>query len=183
LPEVENLHRFLGRGFYTCVDCDGYRTTGKKLLVIGNHINTVRLSLAMRRSYTPDVTLLLLMYEPPEGYREELDEQGIRLLKGRPARIVGADSVEALELDDGRNIPCEAIMSNFGYRLNDEFLSGLSLKKDPKGFKYEVNRHFESSMSGLYIVGPLNTGNDQIVIAAGEGATAAIDIKKFILEL
>jgi len=38
-------------------------------------------------------------------------------------------------------------------------------------------------MNGLYIVGPLNQGNDQVVIAAGEGAVAAIDIKKRLLEL
>lgn len=39
-----------------------------------------------------------------------------------------------------------------------------------------------SSMNGLYIVGPLNTGNDQVVIAAGEGAVAAIDINKRLFE-
>jgi thioredoxin reductase len=37
-------------------------------------------------------------------------------------------------------------------------------------------------VSGLYIVGPLNTGNDQVVIAAGEGAIAAIDLNKRLLE-
>jgi thioredoxin reductase len=31
-------------------------------------------------------------------------------------------------------------------------------------------------------VGPLNTGQDQVVIAAGEGAVAAIDINKKLLE-
>jgi thioredoxin reductase len=74
-------------------------------------------------------------------------------------------------------------MSNFGFKLNDKFLSELPLKKDAKGFKYVVDHHYESSVSGLYIVGPLNTGNDQIVIAAGEGAVAAIDIKKRLLEI
>jgi len=32
-------------------------------------------------------------------------------------------------------------------------------------------------------LGPLNTGNDQVVIAAGEGAVAAIDINKRLLEI
>lgn len=39
------------------------------------------------------------------------------------------------------------------------------------------------SLSGLNIVGPLNTGHDQVVIAAGEGAVAEIDIKSGRLEL
>jgi thioredoxin reductase len=74
-------------------------------------------------------------------------------------------------------------MSNFGYKLNDKFLKELNLKRDAKGFKYVVNSVYESSLNGLYIVGPLNIGNDQVVIAAGEGAVAAIDINKRLLEL
>lgn len=183
LPEIEGMHRFFGTSIFTCVDCDGYRTTGKKLLLIGNHINTVRLAMGMKRMYTKDITLLLLMYEPPDDYREELAEEGIPLVKGRPKRVLGDERLTGIELEGGRVIECEAVMFNFGFGLNDEFLSELPLPRDAEGFKYMVNRNYEAGVSGLYIVGPLNTGNDQIVIAAGEGAVAAIDIKHRILEL
>ena len=91
--------------------------------------------------------------------------------------------LEGLELEDGQKVECAVIMSHFGYKLNDGFLSGLNLKRDRKGFKFIVNNNYESSLNGLYIVGPLNQGNDQVIIAAGEGAVAAIDIKKRLLEL
>jgi thioredoxin reductase (NADPH) len=182
LPQVENLGKFFGKTFFTCVDCDGHRTTGKRLLVIGNSFATVRLAFSMKEMYTEDVTLLLMIYEPPGEYKESLAEEGITLIKGRPKRLIGEETLEALELEDGKRIECECVMSNLGFKLNDGFLEGLPLKRDAKDFKYEVNTHFESSVDGLYIVGPLNTGNDQIVIAAGEGAVAAIDIKKRILE-
>jgi hypothetical protein len=45
-------------------------------------------------------------------------------------------------------------------KIYDEFLSELSLKKDSNGFKYVTGTEHESSLTGLYIVGPLNTGND-----------------------
>ena len=182
-PPIENFHKFLGTGLYTCVDCDGYNTKGKKLLIVGNSANTVRLAFGMKQIYTDDVTLILYSYDPPEGYKEELRAAGIPLLKGSPMKIIGETSIEAVEIKDGTRVPCEAIMSNFGYKLNDEFLSGLSLKKDVNDFKYVTNHNYESSLSGLYIVGPLNTGHDQVVIAAGEGAVAAIDIKSRLLEL
>lgn len=183
LPEIENVHRFLGTSFYTCVDCDGYRTTDKKLLLIGNSIYTVRLAFAMKEMYTKDVTLLLIIYDPPDAYKEELSDAGISLVKGRPVRIIGDERMEGLELRDGRKIACDVIMSNFGFKLNNDFLSELSLQRDGKGFKYVTNHHYESSVSGLYVVGPLNTGHDQVIIAAGEGAVAAIDINKRLLEL
>lgn len=182
LPSIENLHRFLGTGFFTCIDCDGYRTTNKKLVIIGNHIKTVHLAVAMKDMFTKDITLVLYTDKAPDEYKEELADENIRLIIGRPVRIIGDEKMEGLELEDGQKIECEVIMSHFGYKLNDSFLSGLNLKRDRDDFKYIVNSSSESSLSGLYIVGPLNTGNDQVVIAAGEGAVAAIDIKKRLLE-
>jgi thioredoxin reductase (NADPH) len=183
LPPIENVHVFLGDGFFTCLDCDGYRTTGKKLLVIGNSIHTVRLAFSMKEMFTKDITLILFFYDPPDDYRELLNDEGIPLIKGRPRKIIGKDKIEAVECADGSRVACEVIMSDFGFKLNDEFLAELPLKKDSRDFKYVTNHHFESSLDGLYIVGPLNTGNDQAIIAAGEGAAAAIDIKKRLLDL
>ena len=41
-------------------------------------------------------------------------------------------------------------MSNFGFKLNNEFLDGLELKRDGKGFKYVTDHHYESSLKGFY---------------------------------
>ena len=181
-PSIENFHKFLGVSFFTCVDCDGYKTIGRKLVIIGNTIESVRLAFGMKEMYTDDITLILYFYDPPEDYKEEMQHEGIRLIKGEPVKIIGNEHLEAVELKNGMRIPCEAVMSNFGYKLNNAFLKDLNLKRDAKGFKYVVNSVYESSMNGLYIVGPLNTGNDQVVIAAGEGAVAAIDINKRLFE-
>jgi thioredoxin reductase (NADPH) len=181
LPPMENVHKFLGTFFFTCIDCDGYRTTGRKLIVLGNSLKTVHLAFGMKEMYTSDITLILYFLTPPDEYIEALQEENIRLIIGRPVKIIGDQKIEAVELQDGRLIECEVIMSNFGYKLNDSFLAGLGLKKDADDFKYVTNRNYESSLSGLYILGPL-TGNDQAIIAAGEGASAAIDIKKRLLE-
>jgi len=182
LPPLENVHKFLGTSFFTCIDCDGYRTTGKKLVILGNSLKTVHLAFGMKEMFTQDITLVLYFHKPPEAYIEALSEENIRLIIGRPAKIIGDHKIEAVELQDGARIECEVIMSNLGYKLNDSFLAGLKLRKDGENFKYITDRNYESSLSGLYILGPL-TGNDQAIIAAGEGASAAIDIKKRLLEL
>lgn len=182
LPPVEGLHKFLGTCFFTCMDCDGHKTTGKKLVVLGNSLHTVHLAFAMKEMYTNDLTLALYSLHVPEVYLEELRQEGIPLVSGRPLKINGDDRIAGIQMQDGRLVECEVIMSDFGFKLNDDFLKGLGLQRDANGFKFIVNSSFGSSLSGLYIVGPLNTGDDQAVIAAGEGATAAIDIKKRLLE-
>ncbi len=183
LPPIENVHKFLGVSFFTCIDCDGYRTTGRKLVVIGNSITTIHLVFGMKEMFTKDITLILYTDKAPDEYKEELANENIPLIIGRPLKIIGDTKMEAIEMKDGQRIECEAIMSDFGFKLNDAFLASLNLKKDRDDFKYVVNVHYESSLSGLYIVGPLNTGPDQAIIAAGEGAVAAIDLKKRLLEI
>lgn len=183
LPNIENLHKFLGISFFTCIDCDGYKTTNKKLVIIGNSLKTVHLAFAMKKMFTKDITLILYTDKVPDEYKEELGVENIPLIIGHPVRIIGDNKIEALELKDGQKVKCEVIMSHFGYKLNDAFLSMMDLKKDSNGFKYIVDHNYESSVKGLYIVGPLNQGQDQVVIAAGEGAVAAIDIKKRLLEI
>jgi thioredoxin reductase (NADPH) len=183
LPAIENLYKFFGISFFTCVDCDGFRTTNKKLAIIGNSKKTFRLALAMKQMFTRDITVILYNSLSLLDYEETLTEENIGLLIGEPLRIIGQEKIEALEMKDGRKVKCEVIMSNLGYKLNDELLSELPLKKDSNGFKYVTGAEYESSLTGLYIVGPLNTGNDQVVISAGEGAVAAIDINKRLLDI
>ena len=181
-PPIEHLHRFLGTSYLTCMDCDGYRTTHKKLIVTGDTLAAVNVALAMKQLYTKDITFIPYQFSLPPSWEEVLEEEGIRVVEGRPLRIIGAVVMEGLELADGTRIPCEMIMASFGIRLNDAFLADLQLKKDARHFKYVTSSVYESSLRSLYIVGPLNTGQDQVVIAAGEGATAAIDINKRLLE-
>jgi thioredoxin reductase (NADPH) len=182
LPAIENLHTFFGTSIFTCIDCDGYKTTGKKLVMIGNSLKTVHLAFGVKEMYTEDITLVLYTDRVPEAYKAELGEEGIPLVIGRPEKVIGEKVLEAVEMHDGMRIPCEVILSHFGYKLNDRFLSDLTLKRDSENVKYLTSRTYESSLSGLYMVGPL-TGDDQVVIAAGEGAIAAIDMKKRLLEL
>lgn len=178
LPPLENLPRFFGTSFFTCIDCDGYRLRDKNTVVMGDSIETVRLALAVRELYSDHITLVLTGgADLPEDYQEELREQGIPLIRQAPAKLIGTDMLSAVELADGKRIAAEAVLSNYGFTRNDAFLAGLPLKRSATG-SIIVNRHCESSLVGLYVVGPLNTGHDQAVIAAGQGAVAAIDINK-----
>lgn len=181
-PPIENIHRFLGAGYFTCIDCDGHKTTNKKLVVVGNSLNGYSLTLAMKQMFTRDITFIPYQFNLPHSFVEVLRDESIVMVTAKPVRIIGSDAVEALECEGGGRIPCEAIMASFGFRLNDDYLSGLDVKKDAVRFKYVTSSAYESSLSGLYIVGPLNTGHDQVVIAAGEGAVAAIDINKRLQE-
>lgn len=183
LAPLKRIARFFGVSYFTCMICDGYRTTGKKLLVIDRTIHGVRLSVSMKRLFTRDVTFLAHGFSPAPPYRTLLEEEGIGLVEGRPEELLGETALEGVRLADGRVIPCEAILGWGGITLNDEYLEGLDLERDAEGFKIVTKGYGESSISGLFVVGALRTGHSQAVISAGQGAEAAVAISTRIVEL
>jgi thioredoxin reductase (NADPH) len=183
LAPFKNLSRFFGISYFTCMICDGYRTTGRKLLVIDRTVNGVRLSVGMKRMFTKDVTFLAHGFSPAPAYAEILEEEGIGLVEGRPEELLGERTLEGVRLADGRVIPCEVILGWGGITLNDEYLEGLPLERDAEGFKIVTRGAGESSIPGLFVLGALRHGHSQAIISAGQGAEAAIEISTRIVEL
>lgn len=183
LPKLKNLGRHFARSFHTCVDCDGFRTRGKKLLVMGNSMNSVRLAYAMQRMFTKDVSLLAVDFSLADDDRQLLAEDGIDIFEGVPQGLIGEEELEAVELTDGRIIACEAVMAGFGMRLNDEYLRGLELRRDAERLRILTTGNSETSLPGLFAVGSLRQGHGQAIIAAGQGAATAIEINQRLLQL
>ncbi len=183
LAPFKNLLRFFGTSYFTCMICDGYHTTGKKLLVIDRTINGVRSSVGMKRMFTSDVTFLAHGFSPAPVYRSLLEEEGIGLVEGRPEELLGEKTLEGVRLSDGRVIPCEVILGWGGISLNDQYLEGLPLERDAEEFKIVTRGASESSIPGLFVLGALRQGHSQAIISAGQGAEAAIEISTRIVEL
>ncbi len=183
LAPFKNLPRFFGTSYFTCMICDGYRTTGRKLLVIDRTINGARLSVGMKQMFTSDVTFLAQGFSLMPEYAALLEEEGIGRVEGRPEELLGEGTLEGVRLADGRVIPCEVIMGWGGISLNDEYLEGLPLERDAEGFKIMTRGAGESSIRGLFVLGALRQGHSQAIISAGQGAEAAIEISTRIVEL
>ncbi len=183
IAPLKNLLRFFGTSYFTCMICDGYHTTGKKLLVIDRTVNGVRLSIGMKMMFTHDVTFLAQGFLVPPHYVSLLEEEGIGMIEGRPEELVGEKILEGVRLADGRVIPCEVILGWGGSSLNDGYLEALPLERDSEGFKIMTKGSGESSIRGLFVLGALRHGHSQAIISAGQGAEAAIEISTRIVEI
>jgi thioredoxin reductase (NADPH) len=183
IPPIKNLGRFFAESIFTCVSCDGHLTTGKKLVILGNSAASIRLALGMKQMYTKDITLVMSTCAPPEGFAEILAEENIRFLCGQGAMMLGDEHLTGVQLTDSTIIEAEAVMLSLGARLNDSYLKDLGLDRNEADGKFLVNAHSESSLPGLYLTGALCQGHAQAIIAAGQGAAAAIDINRKLLAL
>lgn len=186
LPDIDNLFDFLGETFFTCFDCDGYRMTNKNLFLIGNEDGVVRTALAVKQTYTNKITIFTGKENKISNeYIKKLESENIKLINKNIKHLNGNNGIiESVVLDDDSTLKCDCIYSDLGYERNDSFLKELNLKRSTTGY-IEIDSHYESSLKNLFVIGPLNTASDQVSVAVGEGATAAMHIieSEFKLEV
>ncbi len=177
------MNRFFARTIFTCVDCDGYRTTNKKLVILGDSLEAFRLAFAMKQMFTRDITLILSPHSLPVDHVDLLLEEDIAFVAGKPEEFLGETDLTGIRLADGQEITSEVVMLSYGYTINDSFLTGLPLKRESGSNKLITDHAGESSVKNLFALGALRVGRAQAIIAAGQGAMVGIEINHRLLEL
>ena len=169
--DIDNIDEFLGETFFTCLDCDGYRMTGKNIIIIGNE-KAARSSIWVKKLYTDKIVILTGKENKiSKADMERLERDKIEVIEKEIKHLNGDNGIiNSFVLDDGSVIECDCILSRMGYEKNDSFLP--ELKRNDKN-QIEVNEEYESSIPGLYVIGPLNQFGDQVSVAVGEGSIAA----------
>lgn len=178
-PEIPGIKPCLGHSLFFCKDCDGFRVQGKAVGVYGSTNETVEYALGML-FYTSCVAIVTNGQEPhwDREHAEWIREYEIPVYS---RKIVGVSrtetQLEALEFAAGARLVLEALFTTRG----DVYLNSLA-----KALNAEINRDGEivvdldmrTSVPGLYAAGCVTPANCQMIIAAGQGATAAQAINR-----
>ncbi|MBU1324771.1 MAG: NAD(P)/FAD-dependent oxidoreductase [Alphaproteobacteria bacterium] len=168
LPGVDDaIERSLVR---ICPICDGYEATDKAVAVIGDDAMGLR-EAAFLRTYSDRVTLIHVG-EGPSPSPEEAARLGVEVLVG---------PVEAMRLE-GERATC--LVSGGAERVFDHVYSALGTtpavdlavrlgaRRADDG-RLAVDDHQATSVPGLWAVGDVVRGLNQIAVATAEAAVAA----------
>lgn len=153
-----------------CPICDGYEHTGRRIVVIGEGLHGAREALFIRH-FSDDVTLV------QQGLGDEatapLQRAGVQLLDAtaRCVQPLGARGLR-LQLDDGQAPEFEVMYAALGVRPRADLAYALGVDTDDCG-GVKVDAHGRTSVPGLYAIGDVVSGLDQIAVATGQGAIAA----------
>jgi thioredoxin reductase (NADPH) len=175
LPDVPNA---VQRGLVRyCPICDGYEARDHRVAVIGHGDRGMGEAIFIARTYSQDVTLLTLgrKLELTSDQQATLNQHGVKVVE---------DPVDTLEMEndriaavhvDGREHRFDVLYSALGLHYRSELALALGADHDPSGGLI-VDSHCQTSVSGLYAAGDIVRGLDQIVVAMGHAAVAAIHI-------
>ncbi len=166
------------RGLHYCLHCDAYMLVDAPVYVMGNGSSAAHVAMIML-NFTDDVDLLL------NGDDPEWDEETDRQLRAHPVDIVseevtGIENDEdgwlaAMEFADGTRRDYRGGFAMYGSEYNTDLAEQLGCALNDDG-TVAVDDHGATSVEGVYAVGDVTPGHNQIPTAMGQGARAGIDI-------
>lgn len=187
---VPGEKEFTGRGVTYCATCDGPLFSGSDVAVVGGG-NSGLDAVVQLMKICPKV--YLIEKEPSLRADEIMREyaasaKNVEILVNTSVnKITGSDFVEALEVQDNatsetRSIPVKGVFVEVGLSPNTGFLEHL-VKLNEYG-EVIVDCGGRTGIPGLYAAGDVTTVPEkQIIIAAGDGAKAALGAYSYLVRL
>ncbi len=185
LPDLPNIMAYAGRTIHHCPECDGYAARNCRLLVMGVGRATAGFALKFK-VWTDDITLCTQGEDPTldRESQDKLARAGVRVITEPVVELEGdpeAGQVSGVVLQSGERLAVDRIFTNYACQVFSDMVAGLGVELGDEGH-IKVDKHQQTNIHGLYAAGDVDApDHKQLVIAMGDGATAAINLHYALL--
>jgi thioredoxin reductase (NADPH) len=171
-----------GRGLHYCLHCDAYMFVDESVYVMGHSDSAAYVAMIML-NFTDEVDLLL------NGDDPTWSDETAELLGAHPVDVVESevtgkypdpeaeDWLGGFEFADGTERDYRGGFAMYGSEYNTDLATALDCELNDDG-TIAVDDHGRTTAAGVYAVGDVTPGHNQIPVAMGQGAKAGIAIHK-----
>jgi thioredoxin reductase len=181
VPKLAGIDALYGRSIHVCPYCDGWEHREAPVAVYGRGGKGAGLAL-MLRQWTSDLVLCTDGdgdLSPADLQR--LGKRGVRVMEHPIAGLEGADGrLRAICFKDGSALVRQALFFNTDQHQRSTLLEELGCHYDEKG-GVVCDDNGLTTVAGVYVAGDASRDVQLVIIAAAEGARAAITINKDLL--
>jgi thioredoxin reductase len=182
-PRIEGVDNIYGADAHICPDCDGRECQEKKVVVIGSGRRAVGLALDLT-TWTSNIIICTngapANLDLPE-YGEKLDDLNIPVIDCPILRVKHSGSrVHSIEFSDGMELDVDKIFFALGQYPADDLGSQLGCTRDSGGH-IVVDHAYHTSVENCFAAGDIVPGPQLAIVAAGDGAIAALAIHKSLV--
>jgi len=185
---VANEEQYLGRGLSICSTCDGPLYKGKRIAVVGGGNSALQtavemsniaesVSLIVRRTIRADPVYMQMLETKPNIMVHTNTEitalHGDKFLSGI-----------TLKDDKGQeqSMDIDGVFIEIGWLPNTDSLDGFVALNAQKEIVVDLNCH--TTREGVFAAGDVTSvKSKQIIIAAGDGAKAALEAHEYVMKL
>jgi thioredoxin reductase (NADPH) len=184
--KVKGAEEFKGKGISYCATCDGPLFKDRPVVVVGGGNSGVTNAL-----YLAEICSKVYVIEyghrlrADEIYLEELKKAGVDILTNTELfEIFGKDFVEGVKVrnrasNEEQTIACEGVFVYIGLLPNNQLAKQLGCELDERGY-VKVDKHMRTSQHGVFAAGDITGNVQQIIVAAGQGAVAALSAYDYL---
>jgi len=182
-PDCAGFREFYGSSVYHCPDCDGYEVSDKTVAVLGYGKRAVGFTLELL-TWTDKLTLLT------DDHAADISRaSGAKLAKFniaiRHEKVIALEGdlntrqLQRVRFETGSPLECDALFFNLGTEPGSRLHETLGCKK--KDDFVWVDKKQQTSVEGIYAAGDITPNSQLAVVAAAEGAMAAIHIHESLI--
>ncbi len=179
-PDCPGFREFYGWSVFHCPDCDGYEVKDKRVAVLAYDKNAAGFTENLL-TWTRQITLLTDRREISNDNHAKLAELDVAIRTETVVALEGDASTKQLQrvvFAEGEPLECDALFFNLGTELATNFHETLECRLDPECGLVWVDETQQTSVEGVYSAGDMTPNSQLAVVAAAEGAMAAIHIHK-----
>lgn len=190
---IPGEQEYYARGVHYCATCDGAFYRDKRLVVVGGGNSAVQEAIFLTR-FATHIDLLVRgdKMRASEILQQELKKHADKIevhFNTTTEEILGEDNAVTkvggtnTVTHEKVNFITDGVFVFIGLKPNTDFLKTSNIKLDEIGMVI-TDEYLETTMKGVFAAGDVRSGATmQIASAAGEGATAALMMRKYLEEL
>jgi len=182
LPAIEGLRELYGTSIHHCPYCDGWEWRDQPIAVYGRGEAGGGLALALKQ-WSRDVVLCT---DGPgkiaAKMRRGLSREQIDIREDKILRLEGHNGfLERIVFASGDPLPRRALFFSSGQHQRSPLPEQLGCRFTKKGAVATGQRE-ATNVPGLYVAGDASKDVQFVIVAAAEGAEAAVAINKALLQ-
>ncbi|MCO8277781.1 NAD(P)/FAD-dependent oxidoreductase [Actinoplanes sp. TRM 88003] len=175
LPDIPGLAERWGRQVIHCPFCHGYEVRDQRVV----HIVSTPIGLhpaSLMRHLTDRLTIVIHDATGiDQTTADNLAATGVTVLTTRVRRVSdGTDAPLSVELDDGRALPADAVLTGTTFHARTEAFRGLDVATAPHpsglGDIVAADPTGRTNVDGFFAAGNLTGAGQQVIAAAAHGA-------------
>jgi thioredoxin reductase (NADPH) len=189
---VPGEKEYYARGVHYCATCDGAFYRDKRLVVVGGGNSAVQESMFLTKFASHIDILVRSKLRASDVLIKELEKHKDKITihlatttdeiigsGGKVTKVIGTDTATGKKVE----FPTDGVFVFVGLMPNTKFLEGSNIQVDEVGL-IKSDPKLMTNVPGIFVAGDVRSGATlQIASATGEGATAALMIRKYLEDL
>jgi alkyl hydroperoxide reductase subunit F len=185
---IKDEDSYIGHGVSVCSTCDGPLYRGKMVAVVGGGDSALQTAIEMSGIAKWVYLIVRREIKADANYRKKVESiQNITTFVNTEVTayhgktLLDGITIEDRETKKKTKIDVDGLFLDIGLLPNTEFLGDLVRKNELN--EIEVDQNCHTSVEGIFAAGDVtNVHGKQIIIAAGEGAKAALEAHQYIVK-